>query len=118
LRERQICALTDAVKDTVYAIIREAVNLVHEVELPVIDREHEADSLGGVQPRWHRNQFTLRQADEVRVRAGDRQRGNDLAWFSYRAAGAERRIRHHGSGAIFPGGWSWLALSHEANSSG
>ena len=30
--------------------------------------QHEADSLGGVQPGWHRNQFTLRQADELRVR--------------------------------------------------
>ena len=43
--------------------------------------QDEADSLGGVQPRWHRNQFTLRQADELRVRTADRQRGNYLAWF-------------------------------------
>jgi hypothetical protein len=28
---------------------------------------HEADSFGGVQPSWHRNQFTLRQADELCV---------------------------------------------------
>src|SRR5262245_35116233 len=41
--------------------------------------QHEADSLGGVQPRWHRNQFTLRQANEFRVRTADRQRSNDLA---------------------------------------
>ena len=51
--------------------------------------QHEADSLGGVQPGWHRNQFTLRQADELRVRTVDRQRGNSLAWFDSRGAGAE-----------------------------
>ena len=28
--------------------------------------QNDADSLGGVQPVWHRNQFTLRQADELR----------------------------------------------------
>src|SRR6476661_6547222 len=33
--------------------------------------QQEADSLGGIQPRWHRNQFPLRQADELRVRAAD-----------------------------------------------
>jgi hypothetical protein len=46
--------------------------------------QNEADSLGGVQPRWHRNQFTLRQADELRVRTADRQRSNYLAWFDSR----------------------------------
>jgi hypothetical protein len=51
--------------------------------------QHEADSLGGVQPGWHRNQFTLRQADELRVRTADRQRGNYLAWFDSRGTGAE-----------------------------
>ena len=51
--------------------------------------QHEADRLGGVQPRWHRNQFTLRQADELRVRAADRQCGNYLAWFDCRDAVAE-----------------------------
>jgi hypothetical protein len=43
--------------------------------------QHETDSLGGVQPGWHRNQFTLREADELRVSTVDRQRGNYLAWF-------------------------------------
>ena len=51
--------------------------------------QHEADSLGGVQPGWHRNQLTLRQADELRVRAVDRHRGNYLAWFDSRDTGAE-----------------------------
>ena len=41
--------------------------------------QHETDSLGGVQSGWHRNQFTLRQADELRVSTVDRQRGNRLA---------------------------------------
>src|SRR5262249_7646472 len=50
--------------------------------------QHEADRLGGVQPGWHRNQFPLRQADELRVRAGDRQRGNYLAWFDSRDTAA------------------------------
>jgi hypothetical protein len=32
-------AATDAVKDNVYAISREAVNLLHEVEMLVINRD-------------------------------------------------------------------------------
>lgn len=36
--------------------------------------QHEADSLSGVQSGRHGNQFTRRQADELGVRAGDRQR--------------------------------------------
>src|SRR6266508_3229706 len=51
--------------------------------------QHEADSLGGVQPGWHRNQLTLRQADELRVSTADRQRGNYLAWFDSRDTVAE-----------------------------
>src|SRR5205809_3384754 len=51
--------------------------------------QHEADSLGSVQPRWHRNQFMLLQADELRVRTADRQRGNYLAWFDSGDTGAE-----------------------------
>ena len=51
----------------------------HLVRSDVI--ENEADSRGGVQPGRHRDQFTLRQADELRVRAADRQRANYLAWF-------------------------------------
>src|SRR5207248_9202830 len=51
--------------------------------------QHEADGLGGVQPRWHWNQFTLRQADELRVRAANRQRGNYLTWFDSRDTVAE-----------------------------
>jgi hypothetical protein len=51
--------------------------------------QDEADSLGGVQPRWNRNQFTLRQADELRVRSGDRQGGNYLAWLDSRDTVAE-----------------------------
>src|SRR6266508_345681 len=51
--------------------------------------QHEAHSLPGVQPGWHRNQFTLRQADELRVSTVDRQRGNDLAWFDSRGTVTE-----------------------------
>jgi hypothetical protein len=43
--------------------------------------QDEADRLRGIQPRWHRNQFTLRQADALRVRSVDRQRGNELTRF-------------------------------------
>ena len=46
--------------------------------------QHETDSLGSVQPGWHRNQLTLRQADKLRVSAVDRQRGNYLALFDSR----------------------------------
>jgi len=52
-------------------------------------RMGELMSLGGVQPGWHRNQFTLRQTDELCVRAADRQRGNDLPWFDAGDTGAE-----------------------------
>jgi hypothetical protein len=48
-----------------------------------------ADRLGGVQPGWRRNQVTLRQADELGVRAADRQRGDDLARFDSRDTVAE-----------------------------
>jgi hypothetical protein len=51
--------------------------------------QHEADSLGGVQPGWHRNQLTLWQADELGVSTGDRQRGDYLAWFDSRDTVAE-----------------------------
>src|SRR5215813_8571679 len=51
----------------------------HLVRSDVI--QNQADSLCGVQPGWHRNQLTLRQADELRVGAADRHRGNDLTWF-------------------------------------
>src|SRR5262249_32999216 len=133
---------TDAVEDDVHALVREATNLLHEVELSVVDRdtaqlrdggrpmrgtravhlkpaetpelqqrrahpacravnqhalarfdssgamqhlvrrdvvEHEADALGRIEPGWHRHELTVRQTDELRVRAVDRQRGNDLA---------------------------------------
>jgi len=43
-----------------------------------------ADRLGRIGSGWHRNQFTLRQADELRVRTADWYRGNCLAWFDYR----------------------------------
>jgi hypothetical protein len=59
----------------------------HLVRSDVI--QNEADSLCGVQPGWHRNQFTLRQADELRVSTADRQRGNYLAWFDSRDSVAE-----------------------------
>ncbi len=51
--------------------------------------QYEANRLGGIQPGWHRNQFTLRQADELRVSTADRQRGDDLARFDSRDAIAE-----------------------------
>src|SRR6266849_5843925 len=59
----------------------------HLVRRDVI--QHEADSLGCVQPRWHRNEFTLRQADELRVCTAYRQRGNYLAWLDPRDTLAE-----------------------------
>src|SRR5262245_851719 len=43
--------------------------------------QNDADGLGGVQTEWHRDQFALRQADELRVRAVYGHRGNDLARF-------------------------------------
>src|SRR5262249_12112376 len=51
--------------------------------------QHKADSFGGVQPGWRRNQFTLPQADELRVGAAYWQRGNYLAWFDSRDTIAE-----------------------------
>src|SRR5437868_4160356 len=51
--------------------------------------QHEADSLGGVQPGWHGNQFASRQADEPRIGAADWHRGNDLAWLDSRDTVAE-----------------------------
>src|SRR5438128_2229159 len=53
--------------------------LQHLVRRDVV--QHETDSLGGVQPSWHRNQLPVRQADELRVSTVDRQRGNYLARF-------------------------------------
>src|SRR5262249_49478832 len=46
--------------------------------------QHQADSLCGVQSGWHRNQFVLRQADELSVGTAYWQRGHDLAWFDSR----------------------------------
>ena len=54
----------------------------HLVRRDVI--QHEADSLGGVQPRRYRNEFTLGQADELRVCTAYRQRGNYLPWLDSR----------------------------------
>src|SRR5262245_4533342 len=51
--------------------------------------QHEADSLSWVQPRWHRNEFTLWQTDELGIRTTYRQRGNYLAWFDSRDTDAE-----------------------------
>jgi hypothetical protein len=51
--------------------------------------QHKADRLGGVQPGWHQHQFPWRQADVLRVRAGDRQRSHDLAGFESRDTVAE-----------------------------
>ena len=51
--------------------------------------QYEARNLAGVQPRWHRHQFTLRQADEFRIRAADRQGGDDLARVESGDVGAE-----------------------------
>ena len=65
----------------------------HLVRRDVI--QHEADRLGGVQPGRHRNQLTLRQAYELRVRAADRERGHYLAWFDSRDAVAEPIHRAH-----------------------
>src|SRR5262245_8640619 len=50
--------------------------------------QNETDGLGGVQARRYRNQVTLRKADKLRVRATDRERGDDLAWRDSRGAGA------------------------------
>src|SRR4029078_2538137 len=44
--------------------------------------QNQADRLRWVQPNRHRYQFIFRQANELRVRAMDRQRGNCLAWFN------------------------------------
>jgi len=51
--------------------------------------QDEADGLGGVQPGRRRNEFTLRQADELRVRTVDRHRGDRLARFDSGDTGAE-----------------------------
>src|SRR5437764_8687765 len=51
--------------------------------------QDEADSLGGIQSGWHQNQFTLRQADKLRVRTAYWQRGNYLAWSDSGDTGAE-----------------------------
>ena len=71
----------------------------HLVRCDVI--QHEADSLGGVQPRGHRNEFTLGQADELCVCTAYRQRGNYLAWLDSRDTLAEPI--HHAN-QIPPGG--------------
>src|SRR5262245_57871625 len=59
----------------------------HLVRRDVI--QHQADRLGGVQPGRHRNELTFQQADELRVRAVDRHRGNDLSRYDSRRAVAE-----------------------------
>src|SRR5262245_33858400 len=46
--------------------------------------ENEADSLARVQGSRHWHEFTLRQAYVLRIRAEDRQRGDDLTWFDVR----------------------------------
>ena len=68
--------------------------------------QNEGDGLGGVQPRWHRNEHALRQADELRVCAVYGHRRNDLARLQPRATVAEaidlahqippRRVGHRG----------------------
>jgi hypothetical protein len=82
--------------------------------------QHEADGLCGAQPGRHRDQLPLRQADELRIRAGDRQCGNYVARFDSRDTVTEpihyadqvpaRREGHWGSfglsGAFFVGGLS------------
>src|SRR6516225_10937728 len=59
----------------------------HLVRRDVI--QDEAHSLGSVQPRWYRNEFTLGQTDELRVCTAYRQRGNYLAWLDSRDTLAE-----------------------------
>src|SRR5215813_299069 len=68
--------------------------------------QNDTDGLGGVQTGWHWNQFALRQADELRIRAVYGHRGNDLAQFESGDTVAEplylanqvpaRRIGHRG----------------------
>src|SRR5262245_25409369 len=68
--------------------------------------QNDADGLGSVQTGWRWNQFALRQADELRVRAVYGHRGNDLARFESGDTVAEplylanqvppRRIGHRG----------------------
>jgi hypothetical protein len=41
--------------------------------------QHEARGLDGIDAGRHRYEFGLRQADELRVRAADRKRGNALS---------------------------------------
>src|SRR5690348_972024 len=55
--------------------------------------QNEAYRLGRVQPRWHRNQFTLREADELRVRTTYWKRGNFLSWLDSGDTVAE--LIHH-----------------------
>ena len=65
----------------------------HLVRRDVI--QHEADSLGGIQPGWHGNEFALRQAHALCVGAADRHCGKHLAGFDSRdtvpAAGPPRQ---------------------------
>ena len=72
-----------------HALARSDLNgtMHHLVRRDVV--QPKADSLGGIQPGWHRDQFTLRQADELRVGTVDRQRGNYPAWFDSRDTVAE-----------------------------
>src|SRR5690349_2825537 len=51
--------------------------------------QHKADSFGSVDSGWHRNQFTLWQANKLRIPASDRQRGNYLTWFDSNGSFAE-----------------------------
>jgi hypothetical protein len=51
--------------------------------------EDQADRLGGIDAGRHRNQIPLRQADVLRVRAEDRQRGDELAWLDFANAAAD-----------------------------
>ena len=85
-RHVRICIIATsacrAVDQQVLAPSHMSRTMHHLVRRDVV--QNEADSLCSVQPGWHRNQFTLRQPDELRVRAADRQRGNYLAWFDSR----------------------------------
>src|SRR5436190_10426306 len=75
--------------------------------------QHEGHSLGCVHAGWHRNEFTLRQANELRVTPVDWHRGNHLTWFhsgdtvakpvhlaDQIPAGCERRRRRFGMSTL------------------
>src|SRR5215472_10979911 len=44
--------------------------------------QYHAHSFGGIQAGWHWHEFMLWQANELRIRAGDRQGANNLTWFN------------------------------------